>query len=126
MPPAQNKNEMRCRMAINQNESPYKGSGQITREQFLFYEMRTTAKLMEEGLDDNVVTETLRALLSADLLIIGGTSLVVYPAASFISYYRGKDIVLINKSSTGYDNEASLVINESIGEILKEAVLDKF
>ena len=82
--------------------------------------------LYEEGLDDNVVTETLRALLSADLLIIGGTSLVVYPAASFISYYRGKDIVLINKSSTGYDNEASLVINESIGEILKEAVLDKF
>lgn len=57
MPPAQNKNEMRCLMAINQNESPYKGSGQITREQFLFYEMRTTAKLMEEGLDDNEVIE---------------------------------------------------------------------
>lgn len=82
--------------------------------------------LYEEGLDNNVINETIRALTYADLLIIGGTSLVVYPAASFINYYRGKDIVLINKSSTGYDNQASLVINDSIGEVLKEAVLDVY
>ncbi|MGN1032886.1 MAG: NAD-dependent protein deacylase [Intestinibacter sp.] len=82
--------------------------------------------LYEEGLDNHVVDETIRSLASADLLIIGGTSLVVYPAASFISYYRGKDIVLINKSSTGYDNDASLVINDAIGEVLKEAVLDVY
>lgn len=82
--------------------------------------------LYEEGLDNEVINKTIHALTYADLLIIGGTSLVVYPAASFISYYRGRDIVLINKSSTGYDNDASLVINEAIGEVLKEAVLDVY
>ncbi len=82
--------------------------------------------LYEEGLDNDTVDGAIRAISSADLLIIGGTSLVVYPAASFINYYRGKDIVLINKSSTGYDNDATLVINNAIGEVLKEAVLDQF
>lgn len=82
--------------------------------------------LYEEGLDNDVINETISALSSADLLIIGGTSLVVYPAASFINYYRGRDMVLINKSSTGYDSEASLVINDAIGEVLKEAVLDVY
>ncbi len=82
--------------------------------------------LYEEGLDNNVIHKTIHALKTADLLIIGGTSLVVYPAASFIDHYRGKDIVLINKSSTGYDSSASLVINDAIGEVLKEAVLDVY
>ena len=82
--------------------------------------------LYEEGLDNSTIEGAIRAISSADLLIIGGTSLVVYPAASFINYYRGKDMVLINKSSTGYDNEASLVINDAIGEVLKEAVLDVY
>ncbi|HBM33276.1 MAG TPA: NAD-dependent protein deacylase [Lachnospiraceae bacterium] len=82
--------------------------------------------LYEEGLDNATIEGAIRAISSADLLIIGGTSLVVYPAASFINYYRGKDMVLINKSSTGYDNEASLVINDAIGEVLKEAVLDVY
>lgn len=82
--------------------------------------------LYEEGLDNDVINETIKALTYADLLIIGGTSLVVYPAASFINYYRGRDMVLINKSSTGYDNMASLVINDAIGEVLKEAVLDVY
>lgn len=82
--------------------------------------------LYEEGLDNDVINETIKALTYADLLIIGGTSLVVYPAASFINYYRGRDMVLINKSPTGYDNMASLVINDAIGEVLKEAVLDVY
>ena len=82
--------------------------------------------LYEKGLDNDVINETIKALTYADLLIIGGTSLVVYPAASFINYYRGRDMVLINKSSTGYDNMASLVINDAIGEVLKEAVLDVY
>ena len=82
--------------------------------------------LYEEGLDNSTIEGAIRAISSADLLIIGGTSLVVYPAASFINYYRGKDMVLINKSSTGYDNDASLVINDAIGEVLKEAVLDVY
>ena len=82
--------------------------------------------LYEEGLDNNTVEGAIRAISSADLLIIGGTSLVVYPAASFINYYKGKDMVLINKSSTVYDSYASLVINDSIGTVLKEAILDVY
>jgi NAD-dependent deacetylase len=80
--------------------------------------------LYEEALDNNVINNAIRAIEEADLLIIGGTSLVVYPAASFVSYYKGKDIVLINKSKTGYDGNASVVINEPIGEILYKAVLE--
>ena len=78
--------------------------------------------LYEEPLDDSVVSKTIEALRKADLLIIGGTSLVVYPAASFIDYFNGDSVVLINKSSTGYDSKASLVINDSIGKVLFEAV----
>jgi NAD-dependent deacetylase len=78
--------------------------------------------LYEEGLDDNVVSQAINHIRNADLLIIGGTSLVVYPAASFINYFRGNDVVLINKSSTSYDNKASLVINDSIGKVLSTVV----
>jgi NAD-dependent deacetylase len=59
----------------------------------------------------------------ADVLIIGGTSMTVYPAAGLVHYYRGNKLVLINKSSTQYDSRANLIINESIGETLKEALL---
>jgi NAD-dependent deacetylase len=78
--------------------------------------------LYEEGLDDNVVSQAINHIRNADLLIIGGTSLVVYPAASFINYFRGNDVVLINKSSTSYDDKASLVINDSIGKVLSTVV----
>ena len=71
--------------------------------------------LYEEALDNSVVNKTINALSNADLLIIGGTSLVVYPAAGFIDYFNGDSIVLVNKSSTGYDSKASLIINDSIG-----------
>ena len=79
--------------------------------------------LYEEALDNAVVNKTVNALSNADLLIIGGTSLVVYPAAGFIDYFNGDSVVLINESTTGYDKKASLVINDSIGKVLFEAIL---
>ncbi|MCC0628850.1 MULTISPECIES: NAD-dependent protein deacylase [unclassified Clostridioides] len=79
--------------------------------------------LYEEALDSDVITKTISAISNADLLIIGGTSLAVYPAASFIDYYKGNYIALINKANTVYDKSASLVINKPIGEVLYEAVL---
>ena len=78
--------------------------------------------LYEEPLDSSVVNKTVNELRNADLLIIGGTSLVVYPAASFIDYFNGNSVILINKSSTCYDSKASLVINDSIGEVLSQII----
>ena len=78
--------------------------------------------LYEEGLDDNVIRGSIDAISKADTLIIGGTSLVVYPAAGLINYFRGKNLVLINKSSTSADNKAYLVIHEAIGKVLGETV----
>lgn len=78
--------------------------------------------LYEEGLDDNVIRGAISAISKADTLIIGGTSLVVYPAAGLINYFRGKNLVLINKSSTSADNKADLVIHEAIGKVLGETV----
>ena len=80
--------------------------------------VRPDVVLYEEGLDDEVVSGAIDAISRADLLIIGGTSLVVYPAAGFIHYFRGKHIVMINKSSTSADHKAQLVIHEPIGEVL--------
>ena len=75
--------------------------------------------LYEEGLDQNVIERALMAISSADTLIIGGTSLVVYPAAGFVDYFHGKHLVVINKSDTGRNLNAELVINAPIGEIMK-------
>ena len=74
--------------------------------------------LYEEPLDDECVSGALKAIAEADTLIIGGTSLNVYPAAGFIHYFKGKHIVIINKSATGADGGAELVIREPIGEVL--------
>lgn len=76
--------------------------------------------LYEEGLDQEVLSESIRCLCEADMLIIGGTSLVVYPAAGLIDYYKGNRLVLINKTATARDAVADLVIQGSIGEILSE------
>jgi len=78
--------------------------------------------LYEEGLDDTIIRGAVDAISKADTLIIGGTSLVVYPAAGLIDYFRGKNLVLINKSSTSADSKADLVINDSIGKVLSEAL----
>ncbi len=74
--------------------------------------------LYEEPLDNNVLSYSIDFIQNADTLIIGGTSLVVYPAAGLINYFHGHNLVLINKSETAYDNFANLVINEPIGETL--------
>ena len=76
--------------------------------------------LYEEGLDNTVMTNAIRAIASADMLIIGGTSLVVYPAAGLIDYYKGNKLVVINKAPTSRDSMADLVISGSIGEIFSQ------
>ena len=73
--------------------------------------------LYEESLDDDVVNGAVRAIAGADLLIVGGTSLVVYPAAGLLRYFRGKHLVLINLDSTPYDSSADLVIHDSLGTV---------
>ena len=78
--------------------------------------------LYEESLDDNVIRGAIDAISKADTLIIGGTSLVVYPAAGLINYFKGKNLILINKSSTSADSKASLVINDSIGKVLEKVI----
>lgn len=78
--------------------------------------------LYEEGLDDKIISGAVHAISEADTLIIGGTSLVVYPAAGLIDYFRGKNLVLINKSATSADNKADLVINDDIAKVMQEAV----
>lgn len=78
--------------------------------------------LYEEGLDETVLSRSLAYLKQADLLIIGGTSLTVYPAAGLIDAYRGNKLVLINRSVTPRDAQADLVFCDSVGRILKEAV----
>lgn len=74
--------------------------------------------LYEESLDQETIEAAVLAISRADMLIIGGTSLAVYPAAGLIRYYRGNKLTLINKSPTPYDMEADLVINRPIGEVL--------
>lgn len=74
--------------------------------------------LYEEGLDENVLTGALQKIAQADTLIIGGTSLNVYPAASLINYFRGNKLVVINKSATSADAHAQLLINEGIAQVM--------
>ena len=78
--------------------------------------------LYEEGLDQHTIQRSVYHISHADVLIIGGTSLTVYPAAGLIDYYNGNKLVLINKSVTPMDNRADLVISGPIGEILGDAV----
>lgn len=79
--------------------------------------------LYEEGLDQQIIENSIDAISNADTLIIGGTSLVVYPAAGFIRYFRGKNLVLLNKSETSMDSSATLVIHEPIGKVLEQIKL---
>ena len=78
--------------------------------------------LYEEGLDSAVIDGAVRAISEADTLIVGGTTLIVYPAAGLIHYFHGKHIVLINMSATSADGSADLVIREPIGEVFKEVM----
>lgn len=78
--------------------------------------------LYEEGLDEATLVGAVNAISNADMLIIGGTSLVVYPAAGLVRYFKGKHLVLINRDLTSMDNAADLVIHDSIGKVLGDAV----
>nr|WP_314100219.1 NAD-dependent protein deacylase [uncultured Lachnoanaerobaculum sp.] len=98
----------------NQNGIPYCECGGMIKPDVVLY---------EEGLDSNVINAAIRAIASADTLIIGGTSLVVYPAAGFIDYFQGKHLVVINKSETAKTLNAELSINAPIGEILSGIIV---
>ena len=76
--------------------------------------------LYEEGLDENIIRNSIKAIESADLMIVAGTSLTVYPASGLLNYFKGSNLVLINKSITPYDNRASLVINDSLGKVFAQ------
>ncbi|MCI8309643.1 MAG: NAD-dependent protein deacylase [Clostridia bacterium] len=76
--------------------------------------------LYEESLDGEVVSKAVDAIAQADLLIVAGTSLTVYPASGLINYFRGKNLVLINKDETELDSRADLVINQSLGDVFSE------
>lgn len=79
--------------------------------------------LYEESLDGDVIEKSVEFIANADVLIIGGTSLGVYPASGLVNYYRGNKLVLINKSPTPMDQRANLIINDSIGKVLGSLVL---
>lgn len=76
--------------------------------------------LYEEGLDNKTLTDAISYISNADVLIIGGTSLVVYPAAGLIDYYKGNKLILVNKTPTARDSVADLVVQGSIGEIFSQ------
>ena len=90
------------------NSVPRCGCGGVIRPDIVLY---------EEQLDEDVLYKSVNLIRNADVLIIGGTSLNVYPAAGLINYYRGNKLVLVNLSQTPYDSEADLVINAKIGEV---------
>ncbi|MBQ2861015.1 MAG: NAD-dependent protein deacylase, partial [Peptococcaceae bacterium] len=79
--------------------------------------------LYEEPLNDTIITKAIHAISSADLLIVGGTSLTVYPAAGFLDFYQGNKLVVINLDNTSYDSKAALTINGKIGEVLGQLAL---
>ena len=84
--------------------------------------VRPDVTLYEESLDMRILNKSISHIAKADMLIVGGTSLAVYPAAGLIDYYKGDKLVLINKSSTPYDNQADIVIHDSIGKVLGDVI----
>ncbi len=82
--------------------------------------VRPDVVLYEEGLDQDVMNRAVRYIANADMLIVGGTSLVVYPAAGLIHYYKGEKLVLVNRGQTPRDQYADLVVRENIGEVFSQ------
>lgn len=97
---------------IKQNGVPHCSCGGIIKPDVVLY---------QEELNMEVIAEAVNDISKCDTLIIGGTSLTVYPAAGFINYFSGKHLVIINKSTTDYDYRADLVIKDSVGKVLDEA-----
>lgn len=81
--------------------------------------VRPDVVLYEEPLNESTISGAITAIQNADMLIVGGTSLVVYPAAGFLNYFRGENLVLINKSETSLDSRATLVLRDAIGEEMR-------
>lgn len=75
--------------------------------------------LYEEALKEEILEESIRTISNADLMIVGGTSLTVYPANGLVNYFRGKKLILINRDATQYDYKADLIINENLGKVLE-------
>ena len=95
----------------NSHGIPRCGCGGIVKPDVVLY---------EEGLNDRTVEGALEAISQADMLLVAGTSLTVYPAAGFLRYYRGNRLVLINRDPTPYDDRADLVIHDSLGKVLSQ------
>ena len=95
-------------------------SGTIPYCETCGYIVKPDVTLYEESLNMDVFSQAIQAISRADLLIIGGTSLVVYPAAYLVHYFQGRQLVLINKSKVVHDNQASLIIGGKIGEVLSK------
>ena len=97
---------------INHGEGvPKCGCGGVIRPDIVLY---------EECLDEDVLQKSVHYIRQADVLIVGGTSLAVYPAAGLINYYRGDKLVLVNRSATPYDSAANLIIHEKIGDVFSQ------
>lgn len=94
----------------NSSEIPYCKCGGIIKPDVVLY---------EESLDDAILENSIHAIANCDLLIVGGTSLTVQPASSLVHYFRGKNLVLINRNFTSFDNVANLVIHDSLGNVFK-------
>ena len=99
-----------------------RGSKNIPKCEKCGAHVRPDVVLYEEGLDMNLLNTAMDYVIKADVLIVGGTSLNVYPAAGLVEYYRGDKLVLINKSQTPYDSRAQFVFRDSIGELLDKVV----
>ncbi len=92
--------------------------GKVPRCRFCGGKIKPDVVLYEESLDEDVLTSSVRAISGADLMIVGGTSLAVYPAAGLLRYFRGKNMVLINRDETPYDGRANLIFREKIGVVM--------
>ena len=84
--------------------------------------VRPDVVLYGEFLDDNIIKKSIKLIQEADTLIVAGTSLTVYPAAELIQYFKGENIIIINKSETYFDNTASVIIREPFGETMKRII----
>ena len=98
---------------------------QLLEDLRLFETYKPDVVLYEEGLDNYTIEESVRAISQAQVLIIGGTSLAVYPAAGLIDYFRGEALVVINRSSTPRDRNADLLIKEPIGQVFSQIKVNK-
>lgn len=96
--------------------------GEIPKCKKCYGVVRPDVVLYQEALDQDVLRNAVLAISKADTLIVGGTSLVVYPAAGLINYFRGKNLVLINMTKTSYDSQADLCVYDKIGKVFKEVM----